>query len=216
LAAKRRPHRVRCFRLSSTNSQVRSVDSTPRAHARCFRKTSAGLDAKLRVSNLRVVDASVFPIEWSAHMIAPTYGLAEKVAEIIAANYGANANANGNSNNGKSSGARVRVALPPVLSISWVPSWSHSKFEGNFSRRPAWSPSLDFHILDSPLDLTSWTLSDSWSISYGVDSSRHHSLRQISLISLIRHATEPLRPYTLVYSDHHSPRTMHSTPLICL
>lgn len=88
------------------------------------------VDAKLRVygvSHLRVVDASVFPIEWSAHMMAPTYGLAEKAAEVIAADYASSSspssdsgNNNNNNNNGGSKGAGVRVAFCPVLSITVV------------------------------------------------------------------------------------------------
>jgi choline dehydrogenase-like flavoprotein len=63
------------------------------------------VDAKLRVygvSNLRVIDASVFPVEWSAHMMAPTYGLVEKAAEIITAQYSSSSNMN--SSNGNSNG----------------------------------------------------------------------------------------------------------------
>ena len=45
-------------------------------------------------SNLRVIDASVPPIEFSAHLMAPTYGVAEKGSEIIL-NYWANGGPNG-------------------------------------------------------------------------------------------------------------------------
>ena len=91
------------------------------------------MDAKLRVygvSNLRVVDSSVFPIEWAAHMMAPTYGLAEKAAEIIATDYSSpvglnssnssdsgndNDNNNSNSNsNSESKGASAKVNVCPV------------------------------------------------------------------------------------------------------
>ncbi|KAF9477068.1 mala s 12 allergen [Pholiota conissans] len=44
------------------------------------------VDAKLKVygtTNVRVIDSSVFPVSFSAHLMAPTYGLAEVGAQII-------------------------------------------------------------------------------------------------------------------------------------
>jgi len=48
------------------------------------------VDSKLRVygtANVRVVDASVFPLEFAAHLMAPTYGLAEQAANVIRSQY---------------------------------------------------------------------------------------------------------------------------------
>ncbi|TFK48521.1 alcohol oxidase [Heliocybe sulcata] len=48
------------------------------------------VDANLKVygtANVRVVDASVFPIQFSAHLQAPVYGLAEQASTIIRAQY---------------------------------------------------------------------------------------------------------------------------------
>ncbi|KAG8951897.1 hypothetical protein FRC04_005589 [Tulasnella sp. 424] len=48
------------------------------------------VDANLKVygtSNLRVADSSVFPIQFAAHLMAPTYGLAEQAAMIIKSQY---------------------------------------------------------------------------------------------------------------------------------
>ncbi|KAF8584262.1 GMC oxidoreductase [Ramaria rubella] len=48
------------------------------------------VDANLRVyglANVRVIDASVYPMMFAAHLQAPTYGLAEQAASIIRAQY---------------------------------------------------------------------------------------------------------------------------------
>ncbi|QRW16771.1 GMC oxidoreductase [Rhizoctonia solani] len=48
------------------------------------------VDADLRMygtSNVRVVDSSIYPIQFAAHLMAPTYGMAEQAASIIRAQY---------------------------------------------------------------------------------------------------------------------------------
>lgn len=56
-------------------------------------KESGGVvDTNLRVygtSNLRVVDSSVMPLQISAHLMASTYGIAEKASDMIKAQYAA-------------------------------------------------------------------------------------------------------------------------------
>ena len=51
------------------------------------------------VENLRVIDSSIFPIEFAAHMMAPTYGLAEQAAVLIKAAHGTTSSGNNNNNN---------------------------------------------------------------------------------------------------------------------
>ncbi|KAF9456271.1 GMC oxidoreductase [Collybia nuda] len=63
------------------------------------------VNAKLQVyglANVRVADASVFPLSFSAHLASPTYGLAEQAADIIKTLYKTPSAPNDSSNNGDS------------------------------------------------------------------------------------------------------------------
>ncbi|KII86080.1 hypothetical protein PLICRDRAFT_31568 [Plicaturopsis crispa FD-325 SS-3] len=88
------------------------------------------VDPNLKVyglANVRVIDASIFPISFAAHLMAQTYGVAEQGAEIIRALYngvappsktttataGASASASA-SNSGKTSGSLSSYPSTPI------------------------------------------------------------------------------------------------------
>ncbi|KAI0333342.1 GMC oxidoreductase [Cubamyces sp. BRFM 1775] len=78
------------------------------------------VDADLKVyglANVRIADASVFPVQFSAHLQAPVYGLAEQAARVIRATYNGvgwpSANqANGTATNSSSTGAPSPTSSP--------------------------------------------------------------------------------------------------------
>lgn len=75
------------------------------------------VDADLKVyglANVRVADASVFPIQFSAHLQAPVYGLAEQAAKIVRATYNGVGwpSANQSAGNASASGAATSSAAP--------------------------------------------------------------------------------------------------------
>jgi choline dehydrogenase-like flavoprotein len=78
------------------------------------------VDANLKVyglSNVRVVDSSIFPISFSAHLMAPTYALAEKAASIILA--GPTPSGTGTSTAAPGSTSKASGALG-FASTSWL------------------------------------------------------------------------------------------------
>lgn len=95
------------------------------------------VDTDLRVyglTNVRVADSSVFPIQFAAHLMAPTYGLAEQAADLIRSQYN-NPASPGNSNHSapttsgppqaqsstsKSGASSSHVHLPSLTSFAIV------------------------------------------------------------------------------------------------
>ncbi|KAH8832410.1 GMC oxidoreductase [Flagelloscypha sp. PMI_526] len=86
------------------------------------------VDAQLKVyglSNVRVVDASVYPFSLSTHLMTPTYGLAEQGAQIILSAYSGSSSTGQSSQSNptsspSSSNSASMVVTPPTLSLLLV------------------------------------------------------------------------------------------------
>ncbi|KAG8914126.1 hypothetical protein FRC01_004208, partial [Tulasnella sp. 417] len=90
------------------------------------------VDAHLKVyglANVRVADSSVFPLSFAAHLMAPTYGLAEQAAMIIKSQY-----------NGTPSPAALETQTATSTSQSTQTSSSDTKASSGF--KLVASPSL--------------------------------------------------------------------------
>ncbi|KAG8919964.1 hypothetical protein FRC01_001012 [Tulasnella sp. 417] len=90
------------------------------------------VDAHLKVyglANVRVADSSVFPLSFAAHLMAPTYGLAEQAAMIIKSQY-----------NGTPSPAALQTQTTTATSQPTETSSSNNKVSSGF--KLAASPSL--------------------------------------------------------------------------
>ncbi|KAI0053551.1 GMC oxidoreductase [Auriscalpium vulgare] len=84
------------------------------------------VDPDLKVyglANVRVVDASIFPIQFASHLMAPTYGLAEQAASMIRAEHNAVTSPSSTSSPGStSSPAQLPKNAAASASTSSIPA----------------------------------------------------------------------------------------------
>ncbi|KIY62258.1 GMC oxidoreductase [Cylindrobasidium torrendii FP15055 ss-10] len=101
----------------------------PRGSCSMLPKASGGvIDPKLFVygtSNVRIADSSIFPIDMSCHLEAPTIGVAEKAAEIIRAAYttgttSSTSQSTGGSSNQNTSASSGNADGALALSAPWA------------------------------------------------------------------------------------------------
>ncbi|RDB27685.1 Pyranose dehydrogenase 1 [Hypsizygus marmoreus] len=85
-------------------TNVASTEYHPSGSCAMLPKSQGGVvNPKLQVfglANVRVADASVYPFALSAHLAAPTYGLAEIASQILLAQYSNTSNGNSSNTNG--------------------------------------------------------------------------------------------------------------------
>jgi len=87
------------------------------------------VDANLKVYgtlNLRVVDSSVFPVSFSAHVMAPTYALAERAASLIQTAHNPNSSGSSGGSTGSSGGSNSNTgqnhsgAVGRMMASGWL------------------------------------------------------------------------------------------------
>lgn len=95
-----------------------------------------GADLKVYgLTNVRVADASVFPFEFSSHLMAQTYGLAEQAAELIQGTY-----TDVDATTTSASASATRTSTGAKTSTTDTTSGAAAGLTG----APAWSASLGF------------------------------------------------------------------------